>query len=133
MVEIESIRWLNSLVFLFLGGIHVYWAMGGKWGTKYAIPSTVEGVPVFQPKKKGTLLVACALFGGAFWNIGFLDFGKWGYLLIGIAFGLRAFGDFKYVGISKKIKNTTFAQKDATVFIPLCIYLCLSHLFLFFL
>jgi len=129
---IEGIQWMNAVVFLVLGGIHVFWVVGGTWGAQFAIPVTSTGNPVFQPRKAGTLLVACCLFAGAMLNLGFLALGQWAYFLIGLLFGLRIIGDFKYVGLGKKVKNTSFAQKDATVFIPICIYLSLSHFFLFF-
>lgn len=129
---IEGIQGINAVVFLLLGGVHLFWVFGGLWGTQFAIPSTTTGEPVFQPRKGGTLLVACCLFAAAILNLGFLAIGQWTYFWIGLLFGLRVMGDFKYVGLGKKIKNTPFAQKDATIFIPICIYLSLSHFFLFF-
>lgn len=129
---IEGIQGINAAVFFLLGGVHLFWVFGGLWGTQFAIPSTATGEPVFQPRKGGTLLVACCLFAAAILNLGFLAIGQWTYFWIGLLFGLRVIGDFKYVGLGKKIKNTPFAQKDATIFIPICIYLSLSHFFLFF-
>lgn len=129
---IEGIQGINAAVFFLLGGVHLFWVFGGLWGTPFAIPSTTTGEPVFQPRKGGTLLVACCLFAAAILNLGFLAIGQWAYFWIGLLFGLRVIGDFKYVGLGKKIKNTPFAQKDATIFIPICIYLSLSHFFLFF-
>lgn len=129
---IEGIQGINAIIFLLLGGVHLFWVFGGLWGTPFAIPSTTTGEPVFQPRKGGTLLVACCLFAAAILNLGFLAIGQWAYFWIGLLFGLRVIGDFKYVGLGKKVKNTPFAQKDATIFIPICIYLSLSHFFLFF-
>ena len=129
---IEGIQGINTMIFLLLGGVHLFWVFGGLWGTPFAIPSTTTGEPVFQPRKGGTLLVACCLFAAAILNLGFLAISQWTYFWIGLLFGLRVIGDFKYVGLGKKIKNTPFAQKDATIFIPICIYLSLSHFFLFF-
>lgn len=129
---IEGVYWLNGIVFLLLGGIHLFWVLGGQWGTNFAIPSTVEGIAVFQPRKIGTLVVAVCLVLGALLNFKFIHLGQWSFLVIGILFGLRVIGDFKYVGLGKKVRNTLFAQKDATVFIPICVYLSLSHFFLFF-
>jgi len=47
-----------------------------------------------------------------------LDYNYW---FIPIIFILRAVGDFNYVGIFKKIKNTEFARADSKIFIPLCL------------
>jgi len=132
MSSIEAIKAINFLLFLFLGGIHLYWVFGGQWGLRYALPSNAEGVLVLQPRKIGTVGVACCLFVAGLLSIGLLAWGTWPFLVIGILFGLRVIGDFKYVGVGKKIKNTAFAQKDATVFIPLCVYLSWSHFFLYF-
>ncbi|WP_158963145.1 DUF3995 domain-containing protein [Myroides fluvii] len=132
MSGIEGIKAINFLIFLFLGGIHLYWVFGGQWGLNAALPSNAEGVRVLQPGKKGTVGVACCLFVAGLFSSGVITWGTWPFLVIGILFGLRVIGDFRYVGIGKKIKNTPFAQKDATVFIPLCIYLSLSHFFLFY-
>ena len=129
---VEVLRGVNAVVFLLLGGIHLYWVLGGLWGTNYAIPSTAEEIPVFQPRKIGTSAVAICLVLAALANFRLVDLGSWSSLVIGILFGLRVIGDFKYVGLGKKVKKTPFAQKDATVFVPLCIYLSLSHFFLFF-
>ncbi len=128
----EVLQLINAVIFFFLGGIHVYWVLGGSWGIKFAIPSTEEGRPVLKPRKVGTLVVAIGLVVAALLNLNVLVFGHGVYFVIGLLFGLRVIGDFKYVGLGKKVKNTIFAQKDATVFIPLCLYLSLSHLFLFF-
>lgn len=132
MNVITAIQGINFLVFLLLGGIHLYWVLGGTWGILYTIPSNADGIPVFKPRKVGTLLVACCLILAALLSIGVCTIDKGVFLFIGLLFGLRVLGDFKYVGLGKKVKNTHFARKDATVFIPLCIYLSLSNVFLFF-
>lgn len=132
MNVITVIQGVNLLVFLLLGGIHLYWVFGGTWGAPYAIPSDANGKPVFKPRKMGTLLVAGCLIIAALLSVEVIFIGKSAFLFIGLLFGLRVIGDFKYVGLGKKIKNTRFARKDATVFIPLCIYLSLSNVFLFF-
>ena len=130
---IMLLQGINFLLFLLLGGIHVYWAIAGTWGAAFAIPTTSKGIPVFQPRKTGTLLVGGCLIVAALLNGGWINLGLWTNFGIGLLFGLRVMGDFTYVGIFKKVKNTAFAQKDATVFIPLCIYLSLAHLLLFYL
>jgi hypothetical protein len=118
-----------SIIFLSISAIHFYWAMGGKWAINVAIPTTSEGNAPFQPGVIPTLIVAFGLLGFALialGNIGlFYDFlaKKWinyaTYAII-IIFTLRGIGDFKYVGLSRKIKNTNFAKYDKHYFTPLC-------------
>ncbi len=45
----------------------------------------------------------------------------WGNLVISILFLIRAIGDFKYVGFTKKIKGTKFAKYDNQYYSPLCL------------
>jgi len=44
-------------------------------------------------------------------------------LFVGVIFIIRVIGDFKFVGITKRIKGTKFAVKDNQVYIPLCLML----------
>ncbi|MFK8046240.1 MAG: DUF3995 domain-containing protein [Crocinitomicaceae bacterium] len=43
------------------------------------------------------------------------------YWIIPLVFITRALGDFNYVGIFKKIKDTDFAMADSRIFIHLCL------------
>ncbi|MDP3580895.1 MAG: DUF3995 domain-containing protein [Ignavibacteria bacterium] len=127
---------VNTLVFSFLSLVHVYWALGGKWGATAAIPET-EGRLAFTPGKFITIVVATGLFLFAIIsasNLGF--FTSWiepSYFRIGMwsivaIFFLRAIGDFKVMGFSKKTRGTTFAKYDTNFYSPLCLYLASSSL-----
>jgi hypothetical protein len=126
-----------SIIFLSISAIHFYWAMGGKWGVNAAIPTTNEGTAPFQPGIIPTLIVAFGLLGFALVALGNLDVfdaslaKKWinyaTYAIITI-FTLRGIGDFKYAGLSRKIKNTTFAKYDKRYFTPLCFWIALLAL-----
>ncbi|NRF91294.1 DUF3995 domain-containing protein [Paenibacillus frigoriresistens] len=35
-------------------------------------------------------------------------------------------GDFKYVGLFKRVKQTRFATYDTFLFTPLCLWLCFT-------
>ena len=50
-------------------------------------------------------------------------FSKVGSIVCALVFLLRAIGDFKYVGIFKTIKHSTFAQNDSKWYSPLCLFL----------
>ena len=119
---------LLSLVFLILSIIHLNWAIGNTWGLEYALPSSEGGEVIFRPGKFITLAVALGLLGFCFFYFinpepdnpknWIFDYGR---IIIPGIFALRAIGDFKYVGLFKKIKNTKFAKMDTKFYTPLCI------------
>jgi Protein of unknown function (DUF3995) len=130
------------LVFSFLGGLHFYWAFGGKWGLEAALPSNPKGNKVFTPNQASTIFVGFALLSmGIFvllknnptWSANLPDFvNKWGLLGLAIVFLLRAMGDFRYAGFFKKIKGTTFADFDTRYYSPLCLFIGVLLLILHF-
>lgn len=123
---------LMGLIFVVLSGFHFYWFRGGRWGTEYVFPtkdkeSKAPPIPMFA-----TLLVALGL---ALIGVLYLVKGgmagiripywieKYLYWFIPAIFILRAIGEFKYVGIFKKIKDTKFAEADTKIFVPLCFFI----------
>ncbi|RDI14652.1 DUF3995 domain-containing protein [Flavobacterium sp. AG291] len=128
---------INTVIFIMLSFIHVYWAINGSLGKEDVIPTLPDGKAVFEPGIVGTFAVAALLGIFAFVTVGDLgiyndylsdDFIKYATLAIGILFLLRAIGDFKYVGFFKTIKETLFAKNDSRYFSPLCLYLGLSSI-----
>ncbi len=118
------------IIFTLLGFIHFYWLFGGKWGLENVIPTKDnKSIPLSIPKF-ATLVVALVLvlFGLIYLvksGITNIQVPNWVtnyvYWVIPSIFILRAIGDFKYVGLFKKIKNTEFAIADSKWFIPLCL------------
>lgn len=120
-----------ALLFSFLALIHLYWALGGRFGYVAAIPE-VNHLPLFQPGP-----IACFLIMGCLSIATFLILMKgqlipqllpknWvSYSIWGLAFlfFFRAVGDFRYVGFLKKIRNTKFAYLDSYLYSPLCLIL----------
>lgn len=125
------IKIVNVLIFSFLSGIHIYWAFGGM-GLKAGTLPTKDGELKLHPRPLGTLVVASGLGIFAYFSgvavVGY----HWVYLVMGGLFALRMIGDFRYVGLFKKVKDSVFAKNDTGIFIPLCIYLALSNAFLYF-
>lgn len=85
---------------------------------------------MFQPGRGGTLAVATGLFGGALvllartkvvWLPLPAPWPTWGAWALAALFGLRAVGDFRYVGLFKRVKDSPFARWDSRLFTPLCI------------
>ena len=125
------------LLFLLLASLHIYWALGGRWGAKATIPE-VDGIPAFRPSRTATLVVAVLLAtaamvvalrsnmlrgqGAAPW---LLQLGVWTLCAV---FTLRAVGNFSTVGFFKVARNTAFARLDTLLYSPLCLVIALGCL-----
>jgi hypothetical protein len=118
-------------VLAFLAGLHIYWALGGRWGWGVAIPQ-VDGRPAFTPSRAATVLVAFGLTVAvavplvrAGWFP--LPVSPWlsqsAAALLSLVFLLRAVGDFRLVGFFKRVRGTAFAVWDTRLFSPLCLLL----------
>ncbi len=128
MITVLSI--ILFVIFSSLGFIHFYWLFGGKWGLEKALPTKEAGQKAMEPPKIATVIVGIGLISfGLIYLIktGLINFqipnwiityGSW---IIPSIFILRAIGDYNYVGLFKKIKNTEFAKADSKWFIPLCL------------
>lgn len=128
---------IETTVFFVLAILHFYWSAGGRWGVDKALPVNENGIKVIQPKPFGTFMVGMALFAaGVFymlqWNGSESPLPAWlirtGNLFIFIIFGLRSVGEFKYVGLFKKIRDTEFARFDTFLYVPLTFFLALLSL-----
>ncbi|SHM52278.1 DUF3995 domain-containing protein [Gracilibacillus kekensis] len=124
--------YFTVLILVLISILHLYWVFGGKWGVKAVIPKKTAGGYTFTPKWFETLIVAIGLISMSFILlaqnnlVSFLpsnSFTKWSSILIAVIFFLRAIGDFKYFGITKKVKHTRFSNYDTKLYTPLCIYL----------
>lgn len=124
---------LASVLF-FLAGLHLYWAAGGSWGKRLAVPET-DGKPVFTPSRLSTVAVAIALAIAACIAIlrGLFLFSSfpgspahWATIAIGLVFSLRAIGEFRFVGFFKRVHGTPFATWDTWLFSPLCLLIAMG-------
>ena len=120
-----------AFVLSFLSGLHIYWALGGRWGWGAAIPQ-VDGRPAFTPSRFATLLVALGLAAAAVLPLvraGALPFAvppslsQWSAVFLALIFFIRAVGDFRLVGFFKRVRGTPFAIWDTRLFSPLCLLL----------
>ena len=122
-----------STVFVSLSALHWYWVFGGKFGLDAALPE-VGGKRAFEPGAIATVLVAVLLMLAAIVcaaQAGFAGLSRSGLTRIGVGtlaflFAARAVGDFRLVGIFRRVKGTRFARMDAVFFSPLCI--CIAAL-----
>ena len=101
---------------LVLSVMHVYWAAGGTAGKANSIPQR-DGEPLFRPSMSTTLAVAALLAIGSF--VVFTGL-RWGNFLLAGVFGLRAVGDFRWVGFFKRERSSGFAKWDTWLYSPLC-------------
>jgi hypothetical protein len=114
-----------------IGALHVYWALGGRWGGAAAVPTSGGrgGAPLFSPSPAGTLAVAAALAlaayivlvrGGVARPVGPPWTYRAGTWALGLVFAARVVGDFRYVGLFKRVRGTAFAVRDDWLYVPLC-------------
>lgn len=125
---------VNGTIFLLLSGIHVYWATGGTWGAAAAVPTKASGELLFKPRPFETWAVAIGLLGlavftwaqvgvqGTFISKTYIQYVSWGTAVV---FLLRAVGEFRYVGLTKRVRGTTFAYFDDRYYTPLCVMIAL--------
>ena len=125
-----------SLIFLVLSLIHFNWALGSKWGITKAIPTDNTGKKVMHPDAKASTVVGLGLLFFSFYYAahfihldlpGLTSYIGWGISAIFIA---RSIGDFKYVGLFKKIKGTEFSEMDTKLYVPLCLIIGLIGILL---
>ena len=127
-----------ALVLALLGALHVFWALGGLLGFGSVLPE-VDGQRAFVPTPAATFAVALALFGasalvlgraGVFSALVPAASFKWPMLVMGLVFLARAIGEFRLVGLFKRVRGTSFARWDTWLFSPLCLGLSLAALWL---
>ncbi len=138
MVPILAV--ILATVLVLIAALHFYWALGGRWGSDAVIPikqgspapGQPDGQPTFSPGAFATAAVAILLFIAALIPLGavglvslpvpsvLIRFGVWALAAILL---LRAVGDFRYVGLLKRVRGTRFASLDTRLYTPLCLML----------
>jgi hypothetical protein len=120
------------LVLCALALLHLYWAAGGGWGAKDAVPHR-EGKPLLKPGPGACILVAAMLFMAAAvvwskaagWSPPFLPryWSAVGTFAVALVFIGRAVGDLRWVGFFKSERSSRFARLDSRLYSPLCLLL----------
>jgi Protein of unknown function (DUF3995) len=132
---LETAQIINTTIFLAISALHFYWAFGSLFGKKIksseSVLPEVNGKRAFIPSTFATFVVAFGLlFFAKISSFGLIEgFGfqyispiiPYGNLAISAIFLVRAIGDFRMVGFSKKIKGTKFANNDSKYYSPLCL------------
>ncbi len=127
-------------VFIAIAFLHIYWGLGGKWGLKGSIPDDPDRISkVLKPRPLAFVIVILGLklmAGLSGIKSGLIKISipaiidQYGLTMIATIFLLRVIGEFKYIGLFKKIKSTEFARKDTKYYIPLCLMIAIFAILL---
>lgn len=139
LIQVLSI--ILFLIFTVLSGFHVYWLFGGTWGTQSVFPTKLNEATTIKIPKFATLIVALGLATMAYLYL--IKSGlavnhlpswitRYAYWIIPCLFILRAIGEFNYVGLFKKVKETKFGKADTRIFSPLCLFIGIAGLLIQF-
>jgi hypothetical protein len=121
-----------AAVLTVIAALHIYWAFGPRSTLPAALPTRPDGSLVFQPGVTACLGVALLLLLAAFLLIEQAGAGPgwlpqpWravGTAGVAIVLVLRGIGDFRYVGLFKRYRDTPFARLDTRFFTPLVLAL----------
>jgi len=125
--------WIVAGMLAAIGVLHVYWALSGTAGIVRAgdaVVPEVGGRPAFTPGPALTLAVAALLEIAAalvalqarLFVIGGLPSAvtRVGVLGVAVVLAARGVGDFRLVGLFKRVRGTRFARLDSRVYTPLC-------------
>lgn len=123
-----------SIIFVVLALWHFRMASLPVSGTSNAVPS-IGGKPLFAPSRMATVAVGVVLllFAGLVAATSrVVAVGIPQVVLRWLSFGLatallaRAVGEFKYVGLFKRVRGSRFAMLDTFVYSPLCLLLSIG-------
>lgn len=120
-----------SIVFC-IALLHAYWGFGGKFLIDKAVPASDDGTPMFIPGKVATFAVVAVLSVLTWAMVSDGAAAKTISGLFALIFFARFVGEFSYVGIFKKHKNSEFARMDTLLYSPFCLFLslcCLESVF----
>ena len=132
----EALVWAVAMTFVGLALLHFYWALGGSFGSRAAVPE-VGQVPAFQPSPTATVAVAIALLAAAATvsaagGLIITAVPSWmpvsAALVLATILLARAVGDFRLVGFLKSHREGRFAELDTLLYSPACVALGLAIL-----
>ena len=123
-----------SIIFISLAFLHFYWGISGKPVGDGMVPTNEKNEKLLNPKPLDCFVVAIGLLSFAWFvlirsELVIMHLPKWllnsGLGVITFIFLIRAIGDFKYIGLFKRIKHSKFAKLDTQYFSPLCLLIAL--------
>lgn len=125
--------WVAALATGAIALLHVGWAF--RRASEEGLPSNVipageDGAPIFAPGRAVTLMVAVGLASAgaaALVASGAVDFGGGRGVARLVAGGAalvflgRTVGDFRYVGVFKRVRDTRYARWDTRLYTPVAL------------
>jgi len=126
MIHLLSL--VNAVALIIAAFVHIYWGLGGQLGLDHTIPVDQQGKKVFEFSRIASLAIAGGLIAISVLflvKIGFISLGlpSWLVFYSLLAFSgifiMRALGDFKYIGFTKKIKDTQYGHLDTKIYSPI--------------
>lgn len=127
---------VNFFFFIFLAILHANWLSGRSRFAGLITPTDGNDRMLFRPSPLLLVFLCIISVISATLNLGWvglLPFGPYrqlcgyGIAVIGTLLLLRAIGDFRYIGFSKRHSNSRFARADSTLISPLCLLFSLTH------
>ncbi len=122
------------LIFFLIACLHFYWALGGRWAIDSVVPTNENGERMLTTGVVSCLVVTTGLLVFTTYylvraklielHLPDIVLNSFGWIISSI-FLLRAIGDFRYVGFTKRIRNTTFAKLDTAYFSTLCLLIAI--------
>jgi hypothetical protein len=113
-----------------VAALHMYWAFAGTSKNSSGVPSLPDGQPLFSPGPLACIAVAIAIatLGAALaWAVFLPPAVAWPLrtvlTLALIVLTLRAVGDGRFVGFSKRVRDTAFGRADDALYTPLVVLL----------
>lgn len=124
-------KFFGGFVLLFISFLHIYWGFGGLRLTSKVIPVTHNGEKLFEPGRLATFFVAFFLMVGSLILLAPAHMPettvRWGSYLFAFIFFARGIGEFRYIGLFKRVRKTEFAKADTYLYVPLMFLL--SYIF----
>ena len=118
-------------IFITIGFLHFYWAIGGSLGKSAAIPE-IKGRPAFVPSVLATTFIGMSFLFSAvlvaarsslFPSHVPVSILAWCCDALAFALCVRAVGDFRLFGFFKRVTGSRFSRLDTLVYSPLCLAL----------
>jgi hypothetical protein len=123
---------VGAVTFAGLAAIHVRWAFTGPGAFTAGVPTRPDGSPVLSPGPVAALGVAALLLASGWLLLERAGLGldvlpapmpAIGTAGVAVVLLLRGIGDFRYVGLFKRVRDTPFARMDSRFYTPLVLAL----------
>lgn len=122
--------WLMACILALIAMLHFFWALGMTWGREASIPWTRTGETFSKPGRAASLAVGLSLMMAATGVL--MPYDPWlktqSLRFMALVLGLRAIGDFRYSGFTKRVRSSRFAYWDTYFYSPACVLLAMLAL-----